>query len=518
VGAADVWRALLYDGARPGRVAFVGPDWAPVWSPLVAALAMVGVAVIRGPARQRAGLIAAVLLAATIGLAYGQFRDELARFVAWMLAPVAGVGLSWIAGQAPAARRGAVVAALALVLIIAGAASSARPPGIADARLFASRFAESLKALRGTAGPAPLAVVAEDTLVDSAVVAFGGGLHRLPQDADAAAFAWSSGAHVVAGPSARRNLEALGLVFRGVHSIAEPMRFEWSAVIDRHQCAAVRVDRWSLLPGLEFTGRIGLMVPAGLGELRLIVGDSLPVALRAERPDGLPVSIAVETLLTGHAMNLPPPDYWFDGGSPQSAPGEVVRATIAANPMADRIVAVHLGRRSPRVLARLRGYPVGAHGRVCAAPLGPDRLFAAPVAEERIVLEAEPLFGTGWYGFERYGASAFRWGSGDAVVLVPLEKRGPLRVSTRLAPAVATGEPPELVLEVNGIEQARRATRPGLGDYSWDVPARVWVTGVNDLRFHVSRTVRPADQGGGDRRVLGFALHELKLSLVESRQ
>jgi hypothetical protein len=41
------------------------------------------------------------------------------------------------------------------------------------------------------------------------------------------------------------------------------------------------------------------------------------------------------------------------------------------------------------------------------------------------------------------------------------------------------------------------------------------VTGVNDLHFQVSRTVRPADQGGGDRRVLGFALHALTLSRVD---
>jgi hypothetical protein len=408
-----------------------------------------------------------------------------------------------------------VTGGLAVVLILAGATASAGPPGVGDARLFASRFAASLTAIRGGAGPAKTAVVAEDTVVDSAVVAYGRGLHRMPQDVDAAAFAWSQGTQVIAGPSGRKHLEVLGLVFRGVQSIAEPMRFEWSAVVDRHRCAAIREDRWSLLPGLEFTGRIGLTIPAGLGEVRLIVGDTLPVALQAERPDGQPVPIMVETLLTGPSANMPPPDYWLDGGTPRDAPGEIVRATIAASPIVDRIVAVRLGRRAPRVLARLRGYPVGAHGRVCAATLGPDRLFTAPVNEERIALDAEALFGVGWYGFERYASEAFRWAAGDAVVLAPIERRGALRVSARLAPAVTIGESPALTLAVNGIAQAPLPMRPGQADYSWDVPSHGWVSGVNDLHFHVSRTVRPAEQGGGDRRVLGFALHAFTLTRID---
>ena len=514
IGVGEVWRALNDDLPRQGRVMFVAPDWGPAWSALGLALAAVGFAAPLWPGRLRAGLAATIAAVAVAAAAYGDSRDELARFVAWMIAPVAAVGLTWIARQAAPTRQPWVTTGLAIVLVTDGLTASSRPPGVGDVRLFAEKFAASLADAVAAAGVAPPAIVAEDTIVDSAVVTFGGGLSRIPQDADVAARSWSAGSRVMAGPTGRRHLEMFGLVFHRAVTIAEPVRFEWAAVVDRYRCDAVRDDRWSLLPGLEFTGRIGLQVPAGLGgELQVIVGDTLPVALRAERPDGSPAAMKIERLLNGPSVNTPPPDYWFDGGTPQDAPAEIVRATIAAHPAAEQVLALHLGRRAPRVLARLRGYPAGAVGRVCAASLGVDRLFASQeVKEEQVPIVPDSVFGAGWHGVEGRAPGAFRWSTGDAVVLAPLERRGALRVTAKASPAITQGDAPELTLSVNGVAQARVPMRPGVADYAWDVAARAWVTGVNDLHFHVSRTVRPADLGAADTRVLGMALHELKLS------
>jgi hypothetical protein len=46
--------------------------------------------------------------------------------------------------------------------------------------------------------------------------------------------------------------------------------------------------------------------------------------------------------------------------------------------------------------------------------------------------------------------------------------------------------------------------KEGPADFAWRVPAGVWLAGTNELWWHTSRTVRPADAGGNDTRALAM--------------
>jgi hypothetical protein len=168
----------------------------------------------------------------------------------------------------------------------------------------------------------------------------------------------------------------------------------------------VRTDRWSQLPGLEYTGRLGIELPSAAGgEMQLIVGDTLPLQVRVETADGREFPAVAESLLSGPGVAAPPPDYWFDGGLPEDGPHIIKRLHLPMNPTRASLLALHLGRRAPRVIARLAGIEDGAPGRICAAPIGREPLF--PDGEtERLSLNDAHVFGTGWYGVEHRGGSA----------------------------------------------------------------------------------------------------------------
>ena len=211
---------------------------------------------------------------------------------------------------------------------------------------------------------------------------------RVAQDGNAVAEAVKSGSMVLAGPVARRHLELAGLLFDEVFAIAEPAAFTMSEATGTLQCATVRADRWSQLPGLEYTGRLGLQVPPQIGaEMQLIVGDALPLQLEVATADGRDVPVTTEALMAGPGSETPPADYWLDGGLPENGPRVIRRVHVPAYPARTELLSVRLGRRAPRVLARLIGYDGTARGRVCAAPGARTMLFAHDRREEAVSLE-----------------------------------------------------------------------------------------------------------------------------------
>jgi hypothetical protein len=122
------------------------------------------------------------------------------------------------------------------------------------------------------------------------------------------------------------------------------------------------------------------------------------------------------------------------------------------------------------------------------------------------------LFGSGWHGVEGARDRLFRWTEGDAAVLIPSAREGPVRVALD---AAAAAEPfdggPVVTLHVNGLAEAARVMPAGVSRYEWVVSRGRWVVGTNELRFSVSRSVRPADRGDHDTRVLGMRVHGLTL-------
>jgi hypothetical protein len=252
-------------------------------------------------------------------------------------------------------------------------------------------------------------------------------------------------------------------------------------------CAGVRSIVWHPLSGVEYTGRLRIALPPRFGgAIVLFIGDSVPLDVEAETGAGGPMVIARERLQSGPGVEIPS-DFWLEDHAPSNAPREVTRVTIDADGEDERSLVLLLGRRAPRVLARLVGYPPEDKAQVCAEPLD----------------EGERYFATGWYGEETSADGPVRWMREHGAVLVGASRDGPARVRIRAAPAVAGAET-TLTLRINDVaELPARAMRPGLSDYEWLVPDAAWVSGTNELFFTVSR----AEQRGSRR--LGLALASL---------
>jgi hypothetical protein len=260
----------------------------------------------------------------------------------------------------------------------------------------------------------------------------------------------------------------------------------------RFGCARVQTAMWSPLPGVEYSGRLGVFLPAnGLGELLLIVGDYLPVATDVETADGVHVAAELATLRAGRGGMAPPPDYMLEDGTPLDAPPYALRIALAGSGSSDRLLSVRLGRRAPRVLARLRGYPDQARALVCAAPIGVDDAFRAQ-ERERVVLPVMPeYFGTGWSG-EQHGATLgmFRRMTSNAAVLVPSATRGPVHITLYAHHTAAATSDATVSLRLNDVaDLGAHALVPGAPNradkYEWDVPERAWLEGTNELLLTV---------------------------------
>jgi hypothetical protein len=258
---------------------------------------------------------------------------------------------------------------------------------------------------------------------------------------------------------------------------------------DREGCAGVRSIVWHPLSGVEYTGRLRIVLPAHEGgAIVLFIGDTVPLDLEAETDSGAPLAMARERLKTGPGVELPP-DFWLDDQTPLNAPRELTRVTVDARGESDLSFLLRLGRRAPRVLARLIGYPPELKARVCADPIA----------------AGERYFATGWYGEESTTDGPIRWMRGHGALLVSSAHGGDTRVRLRAAPAAVGGDlETTLILRVNDMfELPAVAMRAGFSDYEWSVPDAAWVSGANELFFIVSRVERRGN------RTLGLALASL---------
>jgi hypothetical protein len=259
---------------------------------------------------------------------------------------------------------------------------------------------------------------------------------------------------------------------------------------DAAGCASVRSCVWHPLSGVDYTGRLRLTLPPQFGgAITLFIGDSIRLDFEASTPDGRPVAIDLERLPSGPGVDVPP-DFWLDDGAPWKAPQEISRVTIDARGDRERAVTLSLGRRAPRVLARLIGYPDTVRAPVCAEALGAGEIY----------------FATGWYEPEPDAvAGPIRRMREHGAVLVSSAEGGAARVRARMAPAV--GDTPlqtQLTLRVNDVYEARAVVmRAGFADYEWAVPDAAWVAGTNELLFSVSQT------WVSGTRTLGLALESL---------
>jgi hypothetical protein len=260
---------------------------------------------------------------------------------------------------------------------------------------------------------------------------------------------------------------------------------------DAAGCAGVRSTVWHPLSGIDYTGRLRITLPPQYGgAITMFVGDNLPLDLEASTDKGEPVALNHERFVSGPGVQMPP-DFWLDDGSPLDAPRQISRITIDALGERDRAVTLSLGRRAPRVLARLVNYAADVSVAVCATPVPAGATY----------------FASGWYGEERDAdEGTIRWMRKHGAVLVGSDDGRTARVRVRVAPRVSPGADREALLHVrvNDVyDAAPRRLADGFADYEWTVPDTAWVPGTNELLFTVSET-----QVHGTR-TLGLALASL---------
>ncbi|MDP1572533.1 MAG: hypothetical protein Q8L86_21245 [Vicinamibacterales bacterium] len=309
---------------------------------------------------------------------------------------------------------------------------------------------------------------------------------------------------VVAAEGLRTALE-----LRGYWLTPLPGVTGWVQLQGRMHCATVRTTSWSPLPGLEYSGRIGISIPGGAGgEFVLIAGDHGPLALSAEGPDGGEITLAVEPLQNAPGTNMPPADFWLERGDPGAAPAEVVRVRLPAGVEGPRLVGIRFGRRAPQVLARLAGYDGDVRARVCAAPLGGDDGLRAE--RPSLTIDHPASFGAGWSGEGRVGADTVRWTGREAALLVPSGVSGAVHLELEaLPPAPATGA--AVVAVVNGVALPAQTLDAPLRTYAWAVPAGVWLAGTNEILLRVSEVARNAGPG---RRDVGLGVRAVRVHLA----
>jgi hypothetical protein len=503
VSVADVWLTVLSSDPR-GSDPYVWPAMTSALLP--AALAVVGAVVVaaRQPAARRLRLGLAVIPALLALLLVSAWRAELIRAVYWMSWPLVAVGLAWLATLARSRYESLAVVAVGGVLIAGGMLASIRHLEEGEARAFAAALDATLGA--AAAGRA-VTLVAEDTRVDTAIVAWGSSagwqrVRRAPALIDAAL---ERGRLVLAGPSAASSLELWGFQFAPLAEMAGPVPFSMASVAGRLHCLSV-ASPWRELPGLEYTGRLGLHVPAGTGTLEAVVVGPAPLNPALTRADGRPVGqhSPVPMALT----ELPPVLWPGDGRLPD--PGLIgTRFELPARPDVAQSATMALGQRAPQVAVRFTE-PANRVGvaTVCAAPfVRPARAIEAGVA-----LDDDVYFPGGWHGAERAGAGPFRWTARRAVTLLPSSAGGPVTVAVTGRPAARPAQGPvRLTVTLNGWAADVRDLDAADREYRWAIPDGVWVAGTNELVLETSATARPADAGSHDTRELGLAVTALRI-------
>jgi hypothetical protein len=122
----------------------------------------------------------------------------------------------------------------------------------------------------------------------------------------------------------------------------------------------------------------------------------------------------------------------------------------------------------------------------------------------------------GWHAAERAGDVTFRWASGDATLLVPLDHPAPLEVQVRLQPFTVDGAPAQTVaIGINGVDRAPLPLGPDWQTIAIPTAAHEWRAGVNRVRLRFGRATRPADVGGsGDTRALAAAVDYLRVAIT----
>jgi hypothetical protein len=250
------------------------------------------------------------------------------------------------------------------------------------------------------------------------------------------------------------------------------------------------------IDGRPARGRLSLYVAGNVNPRLAGPPHRMPLAEEREfhGADGRPAlqsALQEDGLGHGHSLSLEEHVHRFEAQSIDDA---------------DRsLLILDLGGVPRQAWARITLDP-SSRGRatLCRLPIGGASFFED---SSRVVVDPadRAFFGQGWREPERDGIRLFRaMGGPEAIVLVPLSRSGPIRVTVRVRPPGGTMLL-KLCLVVNGQSGETVPLREGWSTYEWRTSGRLWRTGSNELRLRVS-----AEGGSGAR---GVAVGPLRLSL-----
>jgi hypothetical protein len=108
---------------------------------------------------------------------------------------------------------------------------------------------------------------------------------------------------------------------------------------------------------------------------------------------------------------------------------------------------------------------------------------------------AAMALGEGWSGAEEIQGTGARWAVDQgARAFVPAAEGTDYRLAITALPFTYPGAKGQVITpKVNGHRLERQALAPGWGTYTWQVPARFLVDGLNDVRLNFDRLDAPAD-------------------------
>ena len=140
-----------------------------------------------------------------------------------------------------------------------------------------------------------------------------------------------------------------------------------------------------------------------------------------------------------------------------------------------------------------------------------------PYGRIEIGVDDDWLIDEGWHAQEREGPLTFRWATGGATLLAPLDHPDDLRLLIRLHAFGFPGAPEQtLNVVINGHVHGPVAVSPAWHTSEFLIRREVWRAGVNRIQLRFAWERRPSDVGlGGDTRPLAAAVDFVRVAVPE---
>ena len=140
-----------------------------------------------------------------------------------------------------------------------------------------------------------------------------------------------------------------------------------------------------------------------------------------------------------------------------------------------------------------------------------------PYGRIEIGVDDDWLIDEGWHAQEREGPLTFRWATGGATLLAPLDHPDDLRLLIRLHAFGFPGAPEQTMnVVINGHAHGPVAVSPAWHTSEFLIRREVWRAGVNRIQLRFAWERRPSDVGlGGDTRPLAAAVDFVRVAVPE---